>query len=171
MPYSGPNDPDLPSNVAKMTDKEKTQWVDVFNSTYESCTKDGGDTKGCEGEAMKTANGVLKKEETIDVILASYHKVREAFENILHTLVPKKNALSLDMLWNSIAMQGYEMDDWAWLINIYQSGSETFAIFAVEGKLWKATISIDTNDNATLPPRKRMFSEYVQWKMELQDGS
>ncbi len=56
MPYSGPNDSGLPSNVKKLSEKKRRQWVSVFNSTLRNCTGDD-----CEGKAFRVANGVVKK--------------------------------------------------------------------------------------------------------------
>ena len=55
MPYSGPMDESLPDHVKKMSSEMKSQWVAVFNSAM----KDGK----TEGEAMKLANGVAKKQD------------------------------------------------------------------------------------------------------------
>ena len=62
MPYTVKSK-NLPANVQKMTDKQKAQWVAVWNATYAACTKKGGDTKTCEGRAFAFSNGVIKKEK------------------------------------------------------------------------------------------------------------
>lgn len=59
MPYSGKDDANLPENVKKMADDQRSQWVAVFNSTLSDC-KDK-DPKVCEGNAFATANGVVKQ--------------------------------------------------------------------------------------------------------------
>lgn len=59
MPYSGPGDDSLPKNVKEMGEKDKAQWVEVFNSAYAKCTDEGG--TDCEGSAMAQANGVVSK--------------------------------------------------------------------------------------------------------------
>lgn len=53
MPYSGINDPKLPSYVKKVSDELKSGWVAVFNKAYET----DGETK-----AMLMANAWLKKQ-------------------------------------------------------------------------------------------------------------
>lgn len=58
MPFSGVSDPNLPSNVKKLSAKKKRQWIAAFNSTFRSCTGDD-----CEGKAFRVANGVVKKKE------------------------------------------------------------------------------------------------------------
>jgi hypothetical protein len=59
MPYTGADDPKLPSNVRKLPEKKRSQWVQVWNTTYKACQKEGG--SDCEGKAFRTANGVIKK--------------------------------------------------------------------------------------------------------------
>lgn len=54
MPYSGASDPDLPSYVKKLSEKKRSQWVEVFNNTV----KDEGEEK-----AFKYANGVVKRKK------------------------------------------------------------------------------------------------------------
>lgn len=58
MPYSGPDDKSLPSNVKELGDEQRRQWVYVFNSAQARCEKRGG--KKCEAFAFRNANGVLK---------------------------------------------------------------------------------------------------------------
>lgn len=53
MPYSGPDDKDLPANVKKLPLKKRKQWISVFESSLSS-----GDS---EAEAFTKANGVVKK--------------------------------------------------------------------------------------------------------------
>lgn len=59
MPYSGPSDKSLPKNVKELGDKQRRQWVHIFNSTHAACQKKGGED--CESVAFERANGVLKK--------------------------------------------------------------------------------------------------------------
>lgn len=53
MPYSGPGDDSLPSNVKKLSESLRKQWVEVFNS----CMSQGDS----EATAFSKANGVVKK--------------------------------------------------------------------------------------------------------------
>lgn len=62
MPYSGPDDPDLPSNVKAKPAGRRAQWVEIFNSVY-SKTRD-------DGEAMRQANGATKQLGVTRVIQA-----------------------------------------------------------------------------------------------------
>jgi len=46
-----------------LTDKEKEQWIEIANSAYETCMKDGGDDEKCAASAIKQANGTVRKRE------------------------------------------------------------------------------------------------------------
>lgn len=59
MPYSGPNDAKLPKNVQALSVAKRKQWVNVFNSSFTACKRAG--RSGCDGEAMRKANGVVKE--------------------------------------------------------------------------------------------------------------
>lgn len=63
MPYTGPGDLNLPDRVKKMPEKKRAQWVEVWNSTYESCIDKGGDADDCESDAYRNAYGVVKKNQ------------------------------------------------------------------------------------------------------------
>lgn len=60
-PYSGPDDPKLPSNVKKLPAKKRRQWVAVWNSVYRKCRSKGGAKKTCEARAFRQANGVVRR--------------------------------------------------------------------------------------------------------------
>ena len=62
MPFSGPSDKSLPSNVKKLGSKERRRWVTVFNSSFSRCQSKGG--SDCEAVAFRNANGVLKNAST-----------------------------------------------------------------------------------------------------------
>lgn len=59
MPYSGPGDPDLPSNVKGLPENRRAQWVHVWNSSFRRCEAQGG--TNCEGVAFRNANGVIRR--------------------------------------------------------------------------------------------------------------
>ncbi|MCP4540676.1 MAG: hypothetical protein GY832_26355 [Chloroflexi bacterium] len=57
MPYSGPGDKSLPSNVLALSSDERARWVNIWNSAFRRCEeKNTGD---CEAVAFRAANGVL----------------------------------------------------------------------------------------------------------------
>ena len=81
--FSGPSDKKLPKNVRQMTKKQRTIWVNVWNSSFRSCEakrkKGGGsytDSRGtkrssakdCEALAFASANGVAKKSKSNSAI-------------------------------------------------------------------------------------------------------
>jgi len=148
MPYSGANDPDLPSNVKDMPTKDRKQWVEVFNSTYNACIKDGGSTKTCEGKAFRYANGVLKKKYQ-----SLFRFIRNLFDPEYEEL--QEQALGFPDLYNQIAMAAYNDENSrnAWLVNVYLDKGGMFAIFSSEGALYKASVKYNANKNeATIPP-------------------
>ncbi len=145
MPYSGIDDPDLPSNVKKMSDSDKKQWVAVFNS----CMKDGG----TDGECMKLANGVVKEESILT-------KIKNVLRNMLN--IPAERSLSGSDLYNQIFAQSMELDTWVWLIDLYFEGSDIFAIFAEEGKLYKAGVTLDTSTNSAFLSERSTWVEVMQ---------
>jgi hypothetical protein len=60
MPYTA-SSPNLPSNVKAASSKQRAQWVEVWNSSYNAAKKDGKSDKEAEEIAFRNANGVLKK--------------------------------------------------------------------------------------------------------------
>lgn len=57
MPYENADDPNLPSNVKKLSKKKRKKWVAVWNDVFSKCqADDGGD---CEAAAFKAANGTI----------------------------------------------------------------------------------------------------------------
>jgi len=164
MPYSGKDDPDLPSNVKKMGDKDKKQWVDVFNSAYASCTKDNGKKADCEKSAFAQANGVLKKKK--DGIFSDIFRRllggREITSEDLSTknLLEQERALSLSDMWSQLSVQAMQMDDWAWLVNTFiDTNNVMFSILAAQGKLYKAAVSIDAKTNTATLSGRDMWEE------------
>jgi len=61
MPYTGPNDENLPDNVKAQPESERVRWIERWNNKYKSCTDAGGDGDTCEAEAFRLANGLLGK--------------------------------------------------------------------------------------------------------------
>lgn len=153
MPYSGADDPDLPSNVKKMSDKDRRQWVDVFNSAYASCMKDKNDADACETSAFKQANGVLKKEKSI----------LSTFMDQLKGLFRKEHAISMPDLYDqvySLTMNSGESS--AWLIDVYASDSGMFAIFVDQGKLYKASLVYSEQYNAVSMQGREFWQEVME---------
>jgi len=62
MPFTGPNDPNLPANIKNLPANKKSQFVKVFNSSFANCQRSGGG--GCEAVAFKFANGAVKSSES-----------------------------------------------------------------------------------------------------------
>lgn len=62
MPYSGPNDANLPSNVKELPLQKRRQWIAVCNQ----CLADGGD----DGECIRRANGVVRMSKSNSEFIA-----------------------------------------------------------------------------------------------------
>lgn len=67
MPFIGPDDAKLPSNVKKLTKSQRQKWVSTFNNTFNNCRDDkkgggAGSEDNCEELAFRVANGSIKKE-------------------------------------------------------------------------------------------------------------
>jgi len=66
MPYTGPVDPKLPSNVQKLPEPQRAKWVKTWNNTFNNCRNPNigaaGSVESCEKIAFKIANGTIKKE-------------------------------------------------------------------------------------------------------------
>lgn len=60
MPFTGPADPALPTNVKGRDERIRAQWVEVFNGVFRRCMLVDRDEKGCEADAFRQANGVIK---------------------------------------------------------------------------------------------------------------
>jgi hypothetical protein len=71
----------LPKNVQELPEKQQSQWVDLWNSTYERCQTRGG--KNCEQRAFQNANGVLKREvKAEDITLANGKTTNQTWSGV-----------------------------------------------------------------------------------------
>ncbi len=61
MPFSGPSDPTLPSNVEGLSLEKRRQWVGAWNGRFEDCRADGGSVDTCESSAFAVANSAIKE--------------------------------------------------------------------------------------------------------------
>jgi len=69
MPYSGSGDDSLPDYVKELSEDKRAQWVAVFNSAYDSCMEDGGESDKCETSAFTQANGVVMKDDELKQLM------------------------------------------------------------------------------------------------------
>ncbi|MFQ5858987.1 MAG: DUF2213 domain-containing protein, partial [Anaerolineae bacterium] len=51
----------MPDNVKRLSERKRRQWVAIWNSAWERCRDDDGDTDECERRAFAQANGVVLK--------------------------------------------------------------------------------------------------------------
>ena len=140
MPYTGKDDPDLPSNVQDMTDDERAKWVATWNSVYSSCISDDGSKADCEEKAFSIANGSAKKDEEKSRLQDFLDGVRNLAERLFQH--KPERAQSIDsMFW--MAVEKIEGDDYdSFMNNLYfdEDGS-LFAIISKEGKLYRANMT------------------------------
>lgn len=158
MPYSGKNDPNLPSNVKKMSEADREKWVKVFNSVYSSCIKNDGTPSKCEGAAMKQANGVIKnqeKEEELSLIQKLYNFLEKHLGN-------KELAISMPSVYNQIQTQLYQQSEQAWLVDVFMDVGETYGVIAENGKLYRASIAINPQQNSAIITDRSLWVEVMQ---------
>lgn len=63
MPYSGPGDDSLPSNIAKLPEHQRRIFVSAFNAAHKKCMDDGGSAKECESRSFAIANAAVNREK------------------------------------------------------------------------------------------------------------
>lgn len=132
MPYKDASD--APSHVPKA---KRKQWVEVFNSTYSSCTKAGRKEKFCEQKAFKTANGVVKKREVeMDLFEKLLHDIQKVIDGF------KTRALSIPQMYELTMSALREAEVEGWLADIYKDDDgSVFAVTTMRGKLYKTPLT------------------------------
>ena len=60
MPFSGPNDPELPERIQEMPEDVREKWVGAWNAAFDRCEQEVGED--CEGVAFRIANNAIKDE-------------------------------------------------------------------------------------------------------------
>jgi len=143
MPYSGPDDKSLPSNVKKMPLNKKKQWVHVWNSAFSSCMKkDGASEKECESSAFAQANGVAKNDFFIDGLLSFWDKLKDLVKTT------EDRAINIPDIYAQLSSAIRSGEEWAYITDLYvEDGNNMFAVVAKEGKLYKVPFTIDFSKN------------------------
>lgn len=165
MPYKGPNDARLPSNVKKFGAKDRRQWVSIFNGTYKSCRKGGGKHITCESKAFRIANGVLKK-KTKEKSMRKKKKLLDKLLSVIREEIPNVERASglrslYDQLW-SLLSENKETRN-AWPIDIYYDAGKLYAIVAKKGLLYRTELTIDNGEMA-IGDLKRVEIKHVPVK-------
>lgn len=70
MPWSGPDDPNLPGHVKELPTAKRSQWVAVANDLIEQGKP--------EGEAIRTANGVVKGRTDAPMLTAERNELPDS---------------------------------------------------------------------------------------------
>ena len=168
MPYSGPDDPDIPKNVPK---DKKAQWVEVFNSAFASCKKKGlkkvaknpSKFKNCEAFAFANANGAIKRDKTMAV--SPRQLLVEFFEKAQKFLYGEDvhRDMSMHMLVEKVFNAADELDEFpGFFIDIYRGANgDLFAVFVHRGKLFKSTLELDTDENLTLGTMEEVVQNFT----------
>ena len=149
MPYSGPDDPDIPDNVPE---SDKEQFVGAFNSALESCQVgdvEPEDDQDCESYAFAVAYAAIKKEES--KAMPNKKSLFEQFQDVVTQVTnlfsePEKRAVNLDDLLWGVYDQVYERSPWAWINGFYMENEEMFVVIADDGKLYKAGITFSDEE-------------------------
>jgi hypothetical protein len=83
MPFSGPNDPELPDQVQEMPEEKRDLWVSTWNAAFDRCVNESGED--CEGKAFRIANSAI--EENADTMIET---IRETLYTELTALIDGK---------------------------------------------------------------------------------
>ncbi len=143
MPYSGPDDPDLPDYVKAMNRHDREQWVAVFNSAYERCMEEEDDEDACESSAFAQANGVLAKQRSIWETIGGL--VRDLLTERRKSADPGCGCRALDVhgtlleqLQAELTRRGVE----GWLHGVYVEDERIYAVVSQEGRLLRYPIIV-----------------------------
>lgn len=146
MPYDASN---APAYVKKMPKKKRDQWIAVWNSAYDACMKDKNDNKACETSAFKQANGVVKKNSVIDLLIEN---MRSTLNAVLGYFVGdtstelEKLALSIPNMYGQVGRAVRDRNsetEWEWLVDCYiDTNGSLFVITAKDGKLYRSDLEI-----------------------------
>lgn len=82
---------------------------------------------------------------------AIFKQLGELSRNIFHSKL-KEESISFSSLWEQVWMASWDLEDWYFLIDLYieESTGEIFGIFSCEGKLYRASIAIDSSNTAII---------------------
>lgn len=162
MPYSGPGDDSLPAYVQELSEEDRAQWVEVFNSAYSRCIADDGETTECESSAFAQANGVVIKKENrrMGAVAKLWEKIKALFEGELADEPDDEpaeedeaerarratRAIALGQVWDQVYSGLDEADrlagQWSWPVDIFEDGGMLYVIVAREGRLYRVPLAI-----------------------------
>lgn len=161
MPYSGPGDSSLPSNVKKMPKAKKKKWVSIWNSTYESCVADGGSTSSCETKAFKAANSAVSQAK--ESVMAEKNTLRRVWDRFLDFMLREMDSGTKEeveraigfgrlreQLWTELDNSERAADGWIYPIDIFiEDDGSLSSVVTQNGKLYQVKLSL-SNDNLSL---------------------
>jgi len=184
MPYSGPNDPELPDYIQELEEGDREQWVAIFNDAFEACMDDDGEMGECEGSAFAQANGVvLDEEERLSMAKGSSNLtvtvrdegstglikglLRGMIESISRTLSllggeTEERAINMNAVYYAVWDEIERIDYYAWLNDLYMDDDGMhFAVYSSGGKLYRADVMIGSNGSVELGEPVQVMEEFV----------
>lgn len=66
MPFSGPNDPELPESIQELPEEKREIWVSAWNAAFDRCQNESGED--CEGVAFRIANSAVEDEAETSMV-------------------------------------------------------------------------------------------------------
>lgn len=169
MPYTGADDPDLPSDVQDMSEDDREQWVAVFNSAFERCQDEGlsevaddpDEFADCEAFAFANAYGVVnqsisnQEEKTMKIspMMTLYRKIRDVFKSVLGDELKEfeeREAISVGKIYGAVYAVLEETDWWVWILDLYIDDGNMFALFVSESKLFRVSVEIEDDNEVVV---------------------
>lgn len=163
MPYSGKDDDNLPEYVKKLSDGDKEKWVSTFNSSYQSCIDDGGDSSSCEGEAFAIANGTVKDDAMDEerTILKKIYKLLVEF--VKGDEGVSRAAVSSQTIWE--ALSAHVSDEYGyyeyWPIDMFVEDSNLYFVLTKDGKLYKMSVSSGEDGTVNFGDYEEVVQEFT----------
>lgn len=146
MPYKSVSE--VPDSVPK---GKRKQWMEVWNSAYDSCISDGKSQKSCESSAFAQANAVVKKDDSImNDVLKLFRQLGEKLTAFFAS--EEERSVSLPEVYQQVSTlldkryQDGESTQWEWLTDIYTDEGNLFAIVAAGGKLYRSDVTVSGSD-------------------------
>lgn len=82
MPFSGPNDSELPEHVQELPEEKREIWVSAWNAAFDRCMNESGED--CEGVAFRIANSAIKDEAETSIPDKAGHSMAETISEVLY---------------------------------------------------------------------------------------
>ena len=145
MPFSGVDDERLPTAVQEMPADDQKQWVATYNKFYLDRINEGNTEESCDQDAYAVAYAAVDR--TVgDKIMTTINEMVSKLAGYFATPAAPERSISVDDVWWQVADLAWEMDGYAFLTNLYFDDDNMFAVFAQDGKLYRAPIRVSGTD-------------------------